>query len=357
MSGVYERLAKKLDDIPNGFPATESGVEIRILKKIFSVEEAEMALKLNPVPETAETIAERLDKPVSEMRSILDGMAGKGQIACPKISGQRMYILAPFMIGFYALQVYRLDKELADLFEEYFPAFLKKVGAFEPPYTRVVPVNAKIDAELSVHLYEDIHRMINEAKSFKLHDCICRKTRVLRGHSCKHTLESCLAISQEERAFENLSLGGRVITKEEALEALSEFEKDGLVHLTWNVQQMHSFICNCCPCCCDSLRAVKEFNVPCMMVKSNFISQINRETCTGCGICKDERCPMEAIQEDGGSYEVLPDRCIGCGVCSITCPADSITMKTRPELIGKEPPVNIMDWRAKRAASRGVGAK
>jgi len=208
MCGVYERLAKKLDDIPNGFPATESGIEIRILKKIFSVEEADIPLKLNPVPETAETIAERLGRPVSEMRSILDGMAGKGQIACAKFSGQRMYILAPFMIGFYALQVYRLDKELTDLFEEYFPAYLKTIGEFEPAYTRVVPVNTKIDAELTVHRYEDIHRMINEAKSFKLYDCICRKTRVLRGHPCKHTLESCLAISQEERAFEYLFLGG-----------------------------------------------------------------------------------------------------------------------------------------------------
>jgi len=129
------------------------------------------------------------------------------------------------------------------------------------------------------------------------------------------------------------------------------------VHLTWNVQQVHSFICNCCPCCCDSLRAVKEFKVPYMMVKSNFIAQINRKSCAGCGICKDERCPMEAIQEDGDSYKVLPDRCIGCGVCSITCPVDSITMKSRPEFIREEPPVNIMDWRAKRAASRGIGVE
>ena len=35
MTDVYEQLAKKLDKIPNGFPATESGVELKILRKIF----------------------------------------------------------------------------------------------------------------------------------------------------------------------------------------------------------------------------------------------------------------------------------------------------------------------------------
>lgn len=32
---VYRKLAKKLDELPNGFPATDNGVEIEILKKIF----------------------------------------------------------------------------------------------------------------------------------------------------------------------------------------------------------------------------------------------------------------------------------------------------------------------------------
>ena len=32
---VYEQLADALDRLPNGFPRTPTGVEIRILKKIF----------------------------------------------------------------------------------------------------------------------------------------------------------------------------------------------------------------------------------------------------------------------------------------------------------------------------------
>ena len=60
-------LANKLDEMPNGYPATESGVELKILGKIFTPGEAEFRLKLKPIPETAEAIAERLGAPLGEI--------------------------------------------------------------------------------------------------------------------------------------------------------------------------------------------------------------------------------------------------------------------------------------------------
>ena len=33
---VYGRLARVLDNLPNGFPATESSVEMKLLRKIFA---------------------------------------------------------------------------------------------------------------------------------------------------------------------------------------------------------------------------------------------------------------------------------------------------------------------------------
>ena len=39
---VYYRLAKVLDTLPNGFPSTDSGVEIKLLKKVFTPEEADL---------------------------------------------------------------------------------------------------------------------------------------------------------------------------------------------------------------------------------------------------------------------------------------------------------------------------
>ena len=38
---IYANLAKVLDTLPNGFPATESDVEIKLLKRIFRPQDAE----------------------------------------------------------------------------------------------------------------------------------------------------------------------------------------------------------------------------------------------------------------------------------------------------------------------------
>ena len=40
---VYERLRDHLHHLPVGFPSTKSGVELRILRQLFTEEEAEMA--------------------------------------------------------------------------------------------------------------------------------------------------------------------------------------------------------------------------------------------------------------------------------------------------------------------------
>ena len=43
---IYRKLQEHLDKMPIGFPATESGVEIRILKHLFTPDEAELASKM-----------------------------------------------------------------------------------------------------------------------------------------------------------------------------------------------------------------------------------------------------------------------------------------------------------------------
>ena len=44
MNAIYEKLRERLDDMATGFPATESGIEIRLLKRMFSEPEAELFL-------------------------------------------------------------------------------------------------------------------------------------------------------------------------------------------------------------------------------------------------------------------------------------------------------------------------
>jgi Fe-S-cluster-containing hydrogenase component 2 len=305
------------------------------------------------MPETVEAVAERFGNPVDEMQTILDSMVTRGLIGSFKMAGQQMYMLFPFLVGIYEFQLKRMDKELADLFEEYAPTLLANIGSYEPAVARVVPVSTEIKQDLHVHRYEDIRQMIGEARSFQLMECICRKEQALVGHPCAHTLETCLAFSKEENAFEKYPRG-RVISKEKALEVIADAEEEGLVHCTYNVEDGQVFVCNCCSCCCGILRGVKDFKAPRLLAKSHFVASIDPDTCTACGVCADERCPMDAIAETDGAYEVQAERCIGCGACVLTCPADAVRLLRKPESKRDRPPANLMDLNFKRAVERGI---
>uniref|UniRef100_A0A7C4ETE4 4Fe-4S dicluster domain-containing protein n=1 Tax=Desulfomonile tiedjei TaxID=2358 RepID=A0A7C4ETE4_9BACT len=355
MEDVYKRLARKLDELPNGYPETESGVELKILKKIFTPEDAEIALKINPFPETAEAIAQRLALPLEEMQKILDGMVEKGQIGSARLKGEQVYMLVPFIVGIFEFQLNRLDKELADLVEEYAPSLMTTVGKVPPAVMRVVPINAQIRGHQEVHPYEDIRQTLGKAKSFQVMDCICRKEAALQGRPCKHPIEVCLSFSQHEGAFDKYHMG-RIITKDEALAVLDKAEQEGLVHCTYNVQSGQMFVCNCCPCCCGILRGTKHFKAPHLMARSNYVAYIDPDACVACGTCADERCPMNAIKENQSAYQVDPERCIGCGVCTTTCPTDAISLLRKPEELQEQPPRNIVEWYMQRAANRAASA-
>lgn len=66
---VYERLADALDRLPNGFPRTASGVEIAILKHLFSPEEANLALQVGGEWTPLPAIAERMGMAQREART------------------------------------------------------------------------------------------------------------------------------------------------------------------------------------------------------------------------------------------------------------------------------------------------
>ena len=43
------------------------------------------------------------------------------------------------------------------------------------------------------------------------------------------------------------------------------------------------------------------------------------DECISCAACA-EGCPVSAISEGDGKYEIDPDTCIDCGACAETCP-------------------------------------
>ena len=355
MSDVYKRLAKRLDQLPNGFPETDSGVELKILQKIFRPKDAEMALNLRYLPEMAETIADRLNLPLEEMRTTLDRMAQKGQIGSSTSKGKQVYSLAPFVVGIYEYQLDRLDKELVDLFEEYFPILSKSLGGIKPAIARTIPINANLKQDYQIQPYENLTEMLENANSFRVMDCICRKERMIADKSCNHTLEVCLGFSKEEGAYDYFCRSGRIISKAEAFKVIEQSEKEGLIHnVFYNTKKGHGAICNCCSCCCGVIRAAKEYGAAHTLAKSNFLAIIDPDECTACGVCADERCQMDAITIVNDIYKVENDLCIGCGVCTIACPTDAISLIERPIEDQDNPPDDFIKWSMERAENRGI---
>jgi len=349
---VFTRLARRLDSLPHGFPRTESGVELEILRAIFSPDDAAMALRLKPIPEPPAVIARRLKRPVADVRATLDAMADRGQIYSFWLDGTHVYALAPFVVGIWEFQLNHLTKELADLYEEYAPALLGTLGGSRPALARVVPVNAHIEARSQVLPHENVRAMLEKAKSFRVAQCLCRKERALQGEPCHHLQETCLSFSREEHAWDEVPSWGRPISREEAIAVLDAAERDGLVHCTYNSAHDPFFVCNCCSCCCGFLRGVKEFGAPYLLAHASVVSRIDADGCTACGECASPHCPMDAIVLTEGVYHVLSSRCIGCGVCLTACPADAIELVPRPADEVERTPKTVIHWSLERAAAR-----
>jgi hypothetical protein len=127
---VYIKLREFLDRFPLGYPKTASGVELKILKRLFTEEEAKTAMYLTPTPDTVARIARRNKLDARELEEKLYSLSKKGLIFRLKRQGITMYNSAPYMIGLYEYSVKKIDEELAKLFKEYYDiAYLDEMGA------------------------------------------------------------------------------------------------------------------------------------------------------------------------------------------------------------------------------------
>ena len=60
-----------------------------------------------------------------------------------------------------------------------------------------------------------------------------------------------------------------------------------------------------------------------MSFKTLFTSS---SECISCGACAGE-CPIGAISEGDGKYEIDADACMDCGSCAGACPAGAISQE------------------------------
>jgi ferredoxin len=350
---IYRKLAQRLDAMPNGFPATESGVELALLAKLFSPEEATLAAKLRLSHEPAETIAERAGADAEGAYRLLKQMAKRGLIRAKRGEGELVFALMPFVVGFYEEQLPRMDEELATLVERYLQE-TRGAGITEhtPALHRVIPVEASIPFELEIFPHERASQLLESAKSWGVRDCICRVQQTLVGKGCDHPVENCLVFAPIEGAFDHSDVN-RAITKEEALRILSEAEASGLVHSTGNYQEPHYYICNCCTCCCGILRGVAEFGVPTAVARADFQAVVDADLCAGCADCV-ERCQFEALAVPEETAKIDVARCVGCGLCATVCPTGALRLERRPAGEVPPPPRDIKEWGMQRAEQRGI---
>ena len=222
MNDIYRQLAEHLDRLPSGFPATESGVELRILKRLFSEEEATIAMALSMVPETPEQIANKLKRDQGELATLLQTMSKKGLIFRLSKGGVTKYSAAQFVVGIWEYHVNDLSEELIRDMNEYIPHLAKKSWIkHETKQLRVVPVSKSVSADMEVMPYEQAEMIIDEQSKIVVAPCICRKEHEMVGEGCGKTMEACLVFGTGAYYYEENGLG-RTISQDEAKEILAQ---------------------------------------------------------------------------------------------------------------------------------------
>jgi NADPH-dependent glutamate synthase beta subunit-like oxidoreductase len=297
------KVSKKKMDSKNGIKPTDP--EYMILEPVVSDEMAEVALCLDlRKPQSAEEVAVRCGKPVDKTARLLWDLSMAGVCFVNKIDGVDKFWHDTWVPGIMEMMTNNRENvkkhpQIAQAFEAY--------GRVRGPATagnfpvgiglmRVIPIESAIDGNSRKDSYEEVSQYLNDNTVFSVSDCSCRTVREVMGEGCGHLKEN-MCIQMGHAAEYYIRTGrGRAITREEAHEIILRAEENGLVHQIPNTDgpgKTHA-ICNCCGCSCLSLRTAEMF-INTDMVRSNYVSHIDKDKCVACGECV-EACPVNALQ-------------------------------------------------------------
>ena len=345
----YRALRERLDK--NSVGAPDSPVIYEILKLVFSEEEARVGAEMPFAFEPLDVVARRLGRSRRELEPILAGMADKGLVFDLRFGDEKLYTLAPTMVGFFEFSMMRLrddidQKKLAGLLHHFVmedPTFYKSTTDLQTPPLRVVPHETSLpDSGTYAQIldYERASLMVGSAPRWALSMCYCRHVAHHLKKDCKKFRMESSCMSMGKGADWAIEHGlAEEISRQQALELLDEAREAGLVHTLENVQNDPSYMCNCCGCCCELLGSFKKFKPFDPTFSSDFIAAIDESRCNGCGKCV-KACPVSMIDllpSDhvvGGKKmkrlaRVIEDGCLGCGVCHAACKFDGLHLKRR----------------------------
>ncbi|MCP3994988.1 MAG: 4Fe-4S dicluster domain-containing protein [bacterium] len=333
---AYRHLQQHLDDMPVGYPATESGVEIELLKAVFTPEQAQIATHLDYKHKTVAQIYQTAEGEIGsprELEHLLDEMVAKGGITRRERERDGQYALLPLVLwGMFEHQLKMLT-----------PAYLGNLGQYMQnefgaelaggvlPRSRYIPIEESVETETRIATYDELHDLIEQAgDQLCVQECICRKVNDLQGKPCQATDRRDVCLSFGDLADLYTKEGwGRRITPEEAFEIARKSQEEGLVLMPGNAQEP-TFMCACCDDCCAMLTTYKYLPRPADIIASNYYVQVDTELCNGTGACA-EQCPTDAIALQDDLAHIDLGRCIGCGLCVPPCPEDAIRLVQKAE--------------------------
>ena len=315
-------LCKKLAE---SVGAGESPVVPKIFEALVNDDEAKVMLLAAP-PATAEDLALKSGLPLATILTMMDSLFYRGLIFKATKGGEKKFYRVktiPQMHDSTSLTP-GISRQVLDLWKDYmekeWPAYGGKIMEIMPgSLMRVVPVNESVEPQSRVLAYDDVVKIVQDAKILSVTNCSCR---VISGN-CKKPLEVCM---QVDRAAEyNIERGtGRVLSKNEAVEILKKCREEGLVHVVDNRQTVGHVICNCCDDCCLNwaiMKGPKKWVAP-----SRFEAVVDTDLCSGCEVCMD-RCFFDALSLKDDLAVVDPEKCLGCGACTVVCPTEALKLK------------------------------
>ncbi|MDP2854654.1 MAG: 4Fe-4S binding protein [Smithellaceae bacterium] len=315
-------LCKKLSQAVG---AGESPLVPKIFEALVNDDEAKVMLLATP-PATVEELAEKSGLSRDAIMTMMDSLFHRGLIFKATKGGEKKFYRVksiPQMHDSTSLTP-GISRQVLDLWKEYmqneWPAYGQMIMDFLPgAIMRVVPVNESVEPQSQILAYDDVVKIIEDAKTLSVTNCSCR---VISG-DCKKPLEVCM---QVDRAAEyNIDRGtGRALSKSEAVEILKMCREEGLVHVVDNRQTVGHVICNCCNDCCLNwaiMKGPKKWVAP-----SRFEAFVHADLCSGCEVCMD-RCFFDALSMKDDLAAVDPEKCLGCGVCTVVCPTEALKLK------------------------------